>query len=76
MELLIADFSRNGIVMMWGQLRSMNIVVTRQKVHDSLIRVSPSFIQQRRSNTISHRVYSVPSSNYLWHIDGQHSLIR
>ena len=35
MELLIADFPRNGIVMMWGQLRSMNIVVTRQKVHDS-----------------------------------------
>ena len=76
MEIIIKDFPRNGIVMMWGQLRSMNIVVTRQKVHDSLIRVSPSFIQQRRSNTISRRVYSVPSSNYLWHIDGLHCLIR
>ena len=36
MELLVRDFPNNGIVMMWGQLRSMNIIVTCQKVHDSL----------------------------------------
>ena len=72
MEILVNDFPTNGIVMMWGQLRSMNIVVTRQNVYDSLIRVSHSSIQQRRSTTISRRVYSVPSSNYLWHIDGLH----
>ena len=29
MELLVWDFPRNGIVMMWGQLQSMNIFVTR-----------------------------------------------
>ena len=28
MELLVWDFPRNGIVMMWGQLQSMNIFVT------------------------------------------------
>ena len=76
MELLVRDFPNNGIVMMWGQLRSMNIIVTRQKVHDSLTRVSPNFVQHRRSHIISRRVYSVPSSNYLWHIDGLHCLIR
>ena len=76
MEILVKDFPRNGIVMLWGHLRSMNIVVTRQKVYDSLIRVSHSSIQQRRSTTISRRVYSVPSTNYLWHIDGLHCLIR
>ena len=62
--------------MMWGQLRSISINVTRQKVHDSLMRVSPNFVQHRQSHTIARRVYSVPSSNYLWHIDGLHCLIR
>ena len=76
MELLVKDFPQNGIVLMWGQLRSMNIFVTRQKVHDSLTRVSPHFVHHRRSSTISRRVYSVPSSNALWHIDGLHCLIR
>ena len=76
MELLVRDFPTYGIVMMWGQLRSMNIVVSRQRVHESLMRVSPTFVHHRRSHTISRRVYSVPSSNYLWHIDGLHCLIR
>ena len=75
-ELLVRDFPTYGIVMMWGQLRSMDIVVTRQRVHESLMRVSPTFVHHRRSHTISRRVYSVPSSNYLWHIDGLHCLIR
>lgn len=76
MELLVRNFPANGIVMMWGQLRSLNIVVTRQRVHESLIRVSPTFVHHRRSHTVARRVYSVPSSNYLWHIDGLHCLIR
>ena len=46
MELLVRDFPNNGIVMMWGQPRSMNIVGTRQRVHDSLLRVSPTFQYQ------------------------------
>ena len=40
------------------------------------MRVSPNFVQHCRSHTIARRVYSVPSSNYLWHIDGLHCLIR
>ena len=76
MQLLVRDFPRNGVVMMWGQLRSMNIFVSRQKVHDSLMRVSPLYVQQRRSSTISRRVYNVPAPNCLWHIDGLHCLIR
>lgn len=76
MQLLVRDFPRNGTVMMWGQLRSMNISVTRQKVYDSLMRVSPQSVQHRRSSTISRRVYSVPAPNCLWHIDGLHCLIR
>ncbi len=75
-EVQVRNFPRYGSVMMWGHLRSLNIHVTRQKVRDSLMRVSPEAIQYRRSTTISRRSYNVPSSNYLWHIDGLHCLIR
>ena len=59
MQLLVRDFPRNGVVMMWGQLRSMNIFVTRQKVYDSLMRVSPQCVQHRHSSTISRRGFIV-----------------
>ena len=74
MEHLVRDFPR--IVMMWGQLQSMNIFVTRQRIHQSLLRVSPQYVHHRHSSTTSRCVYNVPSPNYLWHIDGLHCLIR
>ena len=64
-ELLVKDFPNYGIVMMWGQLKSMNIFVPRNRVRESLVRVSPQFIRHRRSHAICRRVYSVPSSNFL-----------
>ena len=39
-------------------------------------RVNPESTQSRWSQLIKRRSYSVPSPNSLWHIDGQHSLIR
>ena len=76
MELLVREFPRNGIVMMCGQLQAVNIFVTRKRVQDSLLRVSPHGSNSRRSTTINRRVYCVPSPNFLWHIDGLHCLIR
>ena len=75
-SLLVERFPQNGIVMMWGHLKSINILVSRQKVTESLTRVAPELTHFRRSNSISRRVYSVPSPNYMWHIDGLHCLIR
>ena len=75
-SLLVERFPQNGIVMMWGHLKSINILVSRQKVTESLTRVAPELTRFRRSNSISRRVYSVPSPNYMWHIDGLHCLIR
>ena len=40
------------------------------------MRVSPQSVQHRHSSTISRRVYSFPTPNCLWHIDGLHCLIR
>ena len=76
MEMLVGNYPRNGIVMMWGHLRSINIFITRKRVHESLNRVLPQIVRQRRSRTISRHVYNVHSSNSLWHIDGLHCLIR
>ena len=36
----------------------------------------PNCCQNRSSYTVSRRVYHVPSSNALWHIDGLHCLVR
>ena len=75
LEILVKNYPRSGIMMMWGHLRSINIFVSRKRIHESLIRVSPQILGERRSHTISRRVYDVHSSNSLWHIDGLHCLI-
>lgn len=73
---LVRRFPRNGVVMMWGHLRSLNICITCARVRDSLVRISSDFVQARRHTTIQRRVYNVPAPNCLWHIDGLHRLIR
>ena len=62
--------------MVWGQLKSLGINVPRRRVCESLLRANPNGVEARRRRTISHRSYNVISSNALWHIDGQHSLVR
>lgn len=73
---LVSRFPQNGITMMRGHLRSLNIHITRARVHDSLMRISGDLVEVRRRNAIQRRVYSVPAPNCLWHIDGLHCLIR
>ena len=73
---IVTNCPNYGSVMVWGQLKAYGIKVPRQRVRDSLYRVSPDSVRMRRTTTVSRRVYSVPSSNALWHIDGLHCLIR
>lgn len=73
---IIAASPNYGSVMAWGQLKAYGIVVSRKRVRDSLYRVSPNAVRMRCMTTVSRRVYSVPSSNALWHIDGLHCFIR
>ena len=75
-QMIYLQSPNNGIVMVWGQLRSLNIFVPRRRVRESLLRVCRTAVQNRSSHTVCRRVYSVPSSNALWHIDGLHCLIR
>uniref|UniRef100_A0A8C6VTM3 Integrase catalytic domain-containing protein n=1 Tax=Nothobranchius furzeri TaxID=105023 RepID=A0A8C6VTM3_NOTFU len=65
-----------GEVMLMGHLRSRDIVVQRRRLRESLHRVDPVGIQSRRRSSVVRRVYSVPHPNFIWHIDGNHKLIR
>lgn len=58
---------------------TFSIKVQRWRVRQSIQRVDPTGVSQRReqaSRRISRRVYGNPHPHYCWHIDGNHKLIR
>lgn len=61
---------------MQGMLSSEGIHVQRQRVADSLIRVDEAGVAMRWCRAIHRRVYRVSSPIALWHIDGNHKLVR
>ena len=65
-----------GEVMLRGYLQSINIIVQRRRIRESLSRVSPLSSMMRCHSPIVRRVYKVPGANSLWHIDGHHKLVR
>ncbi|MED6252580.1 hypothetical protein ATANTOWER_013893 [Ataeniobius toweri] len=67
-----------GYKMMLGHLNAQGIHIQRQRVQDSMRRVDPRGILMRtlQLNPRRRRRYSVPAPNSLWHIDGNHKLIR
>ena len=70
---LTGQFPNVGEAMLTGHLLSLNIHIQREKLRQSIHRVrGHSHLPTR----IYRRTYSVPGPNYLWHIDGNHKLIR
>lgn len=59
-----------------GRLRSVGILVQRERVRASLRWVDPNGVVLRFATVLHRRVYTVHSPNALWHIDGYHKLIR
>ena len=45
-------------------------------MRSSLLRVDPEGVAERRRTHLRHRVYDNPGPNYVWHIDGNHKLVR
>ncbi|XP_034027541.1 uncharacterized protein LOC117511752 [Thalassophryne amazonica] len=64
--------------MMLGHLRARGIKVQRRRVQESMHRIDPQGIIVRtlQLHTVRRRRYSVPGPSSLWHIDGNHKLIR
>lgn len=72
---LRVHYPNSGVSMLWGALRAMGQRVGRQRISESLLRVSPLDRLWQRTR-IERRVYSVPGPNFLWHHDGQHGMSR
>ena len=69
-------FPSCGYRMMLGHLRSRGVRVSQMRVRESLNRIDPVGVFLRRSCSIQRRTYNVSSPLALWHIDGNHKLIR
>ncbi len=63
---------------MAGYLAARGFRVQQQRIRESMRRVDPEGTLMRALviNVINRRRYSVPSPLALWHIDGNHKLIR
>lgn len=64
-----------GEIMMQGHLSAQGIHVQRNRVRKAVHDLDPS-VSARKRPAIRRRVYSVPCPNYIWHIDGNHKMIR
>ncbi len=64
-----------GEVMIQGHLIARGIHVQRQRLRESIVRVRGTG-SNGLPQAIIRRVYYVPGPNYLWHIDGNHKLIK
>ena len=65
-----------GYRMMIGHLRALGHRLQENRVRNSMIRTDPDGVMSRWITSIRRRSYSVPAPNSLWHIDGNHRLIR
>lgn len=65
-----------GIRTVTSILRVYGLRVQRCRVASALRRLDPEAVSRRRAATLRRRVYNVPHVNFLWHIDGNHRLIR
>ena len=71
-------FPNTGNKRMTGYLRSRGMRIQQYRIRESMRRVDPEGTLHRtlEMNIVHRRVYSVPSPLALWHIDGNHKLIR
>jgi hypothetical protein len=66
----------SGQQILMGMLRSIGIIIHRERLRDSLHRIDTFGVLNRWAQIIPRRKYNVTSPNALWHIDGNHKLIR
>jgi len=69
-------FPNCGYRLMGGHLLSQGYRISQGRIKDSLNRVDPEGIAVRWSVAVERRRYKVQSPLSLWHMDGNHKLIR
>lgn len=70
------EFPNWGNRQMYGYLLSQNLRVQYHRVREAQSRVDPHGSALRRLTCINRRSYSVQGPQHLWHVDGNHKLIR
>ena len=75
---ILQSFPNCGIRRMKGFLQSKGLRLQWDRVCASMWRVDPTSLLLRTTqlNTIQRRKYAVPGTLALWHLDGNHKLIR
>ena len=66
----------SGIRIVQGEMEDRGVHVQRERVRAALHRVDGLNVRARLSHVIQRRRYKVPGPNSLWHVDGNHKLIR
>jgi hypothetical protein len=59
-----------------ARLQGDGLIVQRSRVRSSLQRVDPLGCAKRKLKQVKRRSYNVQGPNALWHVDGNHKLIR
>ena len=75
-ENFVSIFPTAGQVTLAGHLSSLGYRIQRVRIRESLYRVDPLGVELRSRRLLHRRKYKVPGPNSLWHIDGNHKLIR
>ena len=70
------QFPMCGNAQMQGHLLSRGLRVQQHRVRESQRRVDPQGCVMRRLYCLNRRQYKVPAPRSLWHMDGNHKLIR
>ncbi len=70
------NFPNDGEVMLQGHMLRLGIKVPRIRLRATIHNVDHENTVARRSTVVKRRVYSVSHPNAVWHIDGNHKLIR
>ncbi|XP_055357957.1 uncharacterized protein LOC129602819 isoform X2 [Paramacrobiotus metropolitanus] len=80
LDLLIAgileSFPNVGYRYIFGQLKTGGLYIQRRRILSSLRRIDPYGVANRYLTFVPRRVYSNPGPNALWHMDGNHKLVR
>ena len=65
-----------GLRMMKGYLQSKGVHVQRKRIRYSFLQIDPIGLMQRWKMAIKRWTYNVKYPLSLWHIDGNHRLIK
>ena len=75
---ILTDFPDTGYKRMTGFLRARGVVLQQIRIREAMRRANPegTLLRALTLNVIQRRSYQVASPLALWHIDGNHKLIR